>query len=124
MRSFRHLAMFAFAAPLLFASLGVSAHAILLDSTPKVNGSQPAGPAAITLKFNSKIDQERSRLVLIAADHSETLLHIIIDSHKRNELESETELKPGTYVIRWQALALDGHITRGELPFTVTASAP
>jgi methionine-rich copper-binding protein CopC len=28
---------------------------------------------------------------------------------------------PGKYRIRWQVLALDGHITRGDIPFIVTA---
>jgi hypothetical protein len=27
---------------------------------------------------------------------------------------------PGAYVVRWQVLAIDGHITRGDVPFTVT----
>jgi hypothetical protein len=29
-------------------------------------------------------------------------------------------LIPGEYRIRWQVLASDGHITRGEIPFKVT----
>jgi methionine-rich copper-binding protein CopC len=29
-------------------------------------------------------------------------------------------LNPGEYRIRWQVLASDGHITRGEIPFQVT----
>ena len=33
-----------------------------------------------------------------------------------------TGLKPGAYRIRWQVLAPDGHITRGEVPFSVAAS--
>jgi homogentisate 1,2-dioxygenase len=28
---------------------------------------------------------------------------------------------PGRYKIRWQVLAIDGHITRGDIPFTVQA---
>jgi methionine-rich copper-binding protein CopC len=28
-------------------------------------------------------------------------------------------LAPGDYRLRWQVLAYDGHITRGEIPFTV-----
>jgi hypothetical protein len=28
-------------------------------------------------------------------------------------------LTPGVYVLRWQVLAIDGHITRGDVPFTV-----
>jgi methionine-rich copper-binding protein CopC len=121
MRSFRRFAILAFATATTLASLGVSAHAILLDSTPKANGKLPAGHASLTLKYNSKIDQERSKLMLIGPDQGETSLHITSDTHKPNELDSEAELKPGSYVIHWQALALDGHITRGDLPFTVTA---
>jgi methionine-rich copper-binding protein CopC len=29
------------------------------------------------------------------------------------------KLSAGGYTIRWQALASDGHITRGEIPFVV-----
>jgi methionine-rich copper-binding protein CopC len=29
------------------------------------------------------------------------------------------ELEPGSYRLRWQVLAIDGHITRGDIPFTV-----
>ena len=106
----------------LLVSINASAHAILTDSTPKANGSVPAGHLALTLKYNSKIDQARSRLVLIASDKSETPLAITAIAEKPNELDSTADLKPGTYVIRWQALALDGHITRGDLPFAVTAT--
>lgn len=106
----------------LLASLDASAHAILTDSTPKANGSVAAGHQSVALTYNSKIDQGRSRLVLVAADRSETPLAIVANADKPNELDSTAELKPGSYVIRWQALALDGHITRGDLPFTVTAA--
>ena len=30
-----------------------------------------------------------------------------------------TNLSPGKYAIRWQVLATDGHVTRGEIPFQV-----
>jgi copper resistance protein C len=106
----------------LLFSLNASAHAILTASTPKANASVPAGHLTLALKYNSKIDQARSRLVLIAPDKSETPLAIAADANKPNELDSAADVKPGAYVIRWQALALDGHITRGDLPFTVTAA--
>jgi hypothetical protein len=35
-------------------------------------------------------------------------------------LTSTVTLVPGAYVLRWQVLAVDGHITRGDVPFTVT----
>ncbi|GAB2546710.1 copper resistance CopC family protein [Rhodanobacter koreensis] len=109
-----------FIAACAFTSTSVSAHAILVDSSPKPNGTLTAGHVVLIFKYNSKIDQSRSRLTLIRPDHSETVLPIAPDS-KLNELDSSTELAPGAYVVRWQALALDGHITRGDVPFTVIA---
>lgn len=108
------------AAFILLLSIDASAHAILTDSTPKANGNIAAGHQPITLKYNSKIDQARSKLSLVAPDKRETPLPIAANAAKPNELDSIADLKPGAYVIHWQALALDGHITRGDLPFNVT----
>ena len=103
-----------------FASMAASAHAILVDSSPKANGTLTAGHVQMVFKYNSKIDQHRSRLVLIDPDKKETVLTIVTGS-KSNELDTSADLTPGAYTLRWQALALDGHITRGDLPFTVVA---
>jgi methionine-rich copper-binding protein CopC len=44
----------------------------------------------------------------------------VLDSqHGATTLDAHTSLQAGKYLIRWQALAPDGHITRGEIPFTV-----
>lgn len=101
-----------------FASMAASAHAILVDSTPKANGTLMAGHVQMVFKYNSKIDQHRSRLTLIGPDKSEKVLTIATGS-KANELDTTADVTPGAYTLRWQALALDGHITRGDLPFTV-----
>lgn len=117
----RHrLGSFLIATACAFTSMAASAHAILVDSSPKPNGTLSAGHVQMMFKYNSKIDQHRSRLVLIGPDKSETVLTIATDS-KSNELDTNADLKPGSYTLRWQALALDGHITRGDLPFTVVA---
>jgi copper resistance protein C len=119
--SLRHrLATFLVAASCALVSVGASAHAILVDSTPKANGSVTAGHVDIVFKYNSKVDQHRSRLTLVKSDNSETTLTIATGG-QANELDSGVDLTPGTYTIRWQALALDGHITRGDVPFTVVA---
>ncbi|GLQ48161.1 copper resistance protein [Dyella lipolytica] len=117
----RRFGIFLVAATCTFVSLSASAHAILVDSTPKPNGTLTAGHAALVFKYNSKIDQHRSRLTLVKPDHSETVLTIAANS-KSNELDSSADLAPGSYSVRWQALALDGHITRGDVPFTVIAA--
>ena len=36
-------------------------------------------------------------------------------------LAAATTRAPGSYVIRWQVLSVDGHITRGDVPLIVQA---
>jgi methionine-rich copper-binding protein CopC len=94
------------------------AHAILIDSTPVVNGTV-AGPAvAFTLRYNSRVDHQRSRLTLTLPDRSTKVLPIA-ETSPEDALQTSAELQPGDYSLRWQVLAVDGHITRGDVPFTV-----
>ncbi len=105
---------------LALSPLPAAAHAILLQSTPAIGGSIPAGAVAMALRYNSRIDAGRSRLTLIRADHSQTVLPILSDDAAPDLLRATATLPPGAYVVRWQVLAIDGHITRGDEPFTVT----
>jgi methionine-rich copper-binding protein CopC len=104
---------------LAISSIPASAHAILLRSVPAIGGSVAAGAVALELHYNSRIDAGRSRLTLIRADHSQSVLPIVPDPAP-DVLRAEATLPPGAYVVRWQVLAIDGHITRGDVPFTVT----
>jgi copper resistance protein C len=96
------------------------AHAILLASKPPVGGSLPAGPVDMEFRFNSRIDGARSTLRLTGPEKRETSLALLPDSPP-DVLRTSAELAPGKYVVRWQVLAVDGHVTRGEVPFTVVA---
>ena len=93
------------------------AHAILLDSQPAARGVAAPGPARITLRFNSRIDQARSRLVLRRDGADQTLA--LQPTGAEDVLAAQATLAPGSYVLRWQVLAVDGHITRGDVPFMV-----
>lgn len=101
------------------AATPAEAHAILMDSQPTARASAAPGPAAITLRFNSRIDHARSRLTL-RTGQTETRLTIQDDS-PADTLAAVAALRPGDHVIRWQVLAVDGHVTRGDIPFTVQA---
>ena len=92
------------------------AHAILLSATPEVlHGAE----AQIKLRFNLRIDGKRSRLMLIAPDGSRRPLEIG-DQPSPDTLTSQAkQLSSGSYIIQWQVLANDGHITRGEVSFRV-----
>ncbi|MBU6497915.1 MAG: copper resistance protein CopC [Rhodospirillales bacterium] len=96
------------------------AHAVLVASKPAAGATVPAGPATLTLRYNSRIDRVRSRLSLTAPDHHETVL-AIGRKGAADELRSTAVLAPGAYTIHWQVLAIDGHITRGDVPFKVAA---
>lgn len=96
-----------------------AAHAILMESTPAVRAAVPPGPADIVLRFNSRIDQARSRLDLRGAGAAPLALKLAPSGP--DTLAAATPLAPGDWVLRWQVLAVDGHITRGDVPFTVQA---
>lgn len=97
----------------------VWAHAILEASEP-ANGAQvPAGRITLKLRYNSRVDRVRSGLTLTRPD--QTKIPLPIDPQgPPNILTTATTLTPGAYVVRWQVLAIDGHITRGDVMFTVT----
>ena len=102
--------------------VAAQAHAILMDSRPPAGGSVPAGAAKLRFRFNSRIDHARSRLTLIRPGHGDTTLQI--DPGTEDEvLTSHVDLPPGPCTVRWQVLAVDGHITRGDVPFTVLPAA-
>jgi methionine-rich copper-binding protein CopC len=96
------------------------AHAILLESSPSLNSTVSGPGIPIKLRFNVRIDATRSRLTLLKPDASTESLAITKDAPADTLASQAQALDPGEYRIRWQVLASDGHITRGEIPFQVT----
>jgi len=97
------------------------AHAVLLESTPALKGSVAGPDAQLKLRFNVRIDAARSRLTLVDPDGSSQTLEISGQDPPNTISTQAKGLHPGAYRLRWQVLASDGHITRGEIPFTVVA---
>ena len=100
-------------------SAPVAGHAILLESTPG-NGAEVKDPdLRVELRFNSRIDFKRSRLILILPDLREQAL-TILPGDRADLLRAQTGgLAPGMHALHWQVLSVDGHITRGDVPFTI-----
>ena len=104
----------------LLFSFVASAHAILVRSTPAANETLSGHDVPVALTFNSKIDQARSTLTLEGPDHLTSKLEIHVDSSSASKLVAGAlKLASGSYKLRWQVLAIDGHITRGEIDFNV-----
>ncbi|HLH30328.1 MAG TPA: copper resistance CopC family protein [Terriglobia bacterium] len=101
------------------AGVQVEAHAILKSSFPSSGGSVAGSDVAVKLTFNVRVDAARSKLLLLMPDSSTVELPMVKWPTPDTLVSKLTGLKPGAYAIRWQVLAPDGHISRGEIPFTV-----
>jgi copper resistance protein C len=104
---------------LVVAEMHVEGHAILRSSSPANGGSVTDHDMPVKLTFNVRVDAARSKLQLLMPDASIIELPIVKSPSPDMLVSKLTGLKPGAYAIRWQVLAPDGHISRGEIPFTV-----
>jgi methionine-rich copper-binding protein CopC len=103
------------------ATPAVHAHAVIVGSTPAVDAVVAPGDSDVTLRFNSRIDHQRSRLTLVTPDGAISSLAITEDSAPDVVAARMSGLGAGQYRLRWQVLAIDGHLTRGDIRFSVKA---
>ncbi len=108
------------AACLLHAS-AAEAHAVIIGAKPAANAKVPEGPLDILLQYNSRIDVSLSRLSLTDPAGKSSVLEIAAGD-KPGSLTAHANLDaPGQWLLRWQVLSIDGHVTRGEIPFMAEA---
>jgi methionine-rich copper-binding protein CopC len=104
---------------LLLPSSGL-AHAIVLESRPAPNAVVAGPDVSMELRFNSRIDRKRSRVTLAGPDGSSVPVPVR-ESEQPDRIEGGVAgLAPGDYKLKWQVLSVDGHITRGEIPFHIS----
>ena len=108
----------AVAVSLLSPSLTL-AHAVLVESSPALKSSVAGPDVPLKLRFNVRIDAARSRLTLVDPAGASQTLEISKQDSPEIIFAQAKGLHEGLYRLRWQVLASDGHITRGEIPFTV-----
>jgi copper resistance protein C len=109
------------AALFLWIAAPAVAHAVLLESSPALRSAVTGPDVPLKLRFNVRIDIARSRLTLVRPDGSSQALEVNKKASPDMLSALATGLTPGLYRLRWQVLAADGHITRGEIAFTVIA---
>lgn len=102
------------------------AHAIVVAAQPAMKSTVAPGELEIKLNFNSRVDSKRSRLVLRRPDGSEMVVVLAPDGPSGVLAGHALVTEEGRWTLHWQALSLDGHITRGEVSFSVrrVAQAP
>ena len=115
----------------LAAALGMlapitHAHAIVVAARPAMGSTVPQGELDISLDFNSRIDPQRSSLRLRRPDGSEAAISVAPNRASNVLAGTTTMTMGGQWRLAWQVLSVDGHITRGEVVFTVRdrASTP
>jgi methionine-rich copper-binding protein CopC len=113
-------------AGLLWPAASVSAHAIVLESSPGPDAVLARSPEQVTLRFNSKIEKRFTRVTLAAGDRPPA--RVALPDGDGSAAPDRVviplaPLAPGVYVLRYRVLAVDGHITEGALRFTVGPAA-
>ncbi len=95
------------------------AHAILVSAQPAENSTIAGPDVAVLLKYNSRVDIEHSTLMLLTP--AGKLAKVAIGSQPVPGVLSArlTGLVKGAYELRWQVLAIDGHVTRGKVLFQI-----
>ncbi|MEO6966199.1 MAG: copper resistance CopC family protein [Acidobacteriaceae bacterium] len=106
---------------LLAGSPAAFAHATLVRSTPADQAIVHSHEIDMALEYNSRIEASRCTVTLTDSAGKKVPLQME-HSVKPSELKAVVRnLKDGPYQIHWQVLASDGHITRGDVAFTVSA---
>jgi copper resistance protein C len=102
------------------APAAAAAHAIVIASKPGVDATVAGASLPIELRFNSRIDHQRSRLTLFGPDGAPATLPLGAETAPDLLTTQASGLAAGTYRLHWQVLSVDGHITRGDIPFKVS----
>lgn len=124
----RSSAIFIALALSLLAPSAAWAHIQLTASTP-ATGTEAKAPKTVTLTFSMPVNQGTASAAIIMTampgmkDHGEMAIRNFTPSWsadgKTLTLTLANSLRKGTYDVRWQAAAADGHAMSGTVTFEV-----
>jgi len=107
---------------LLLVPVVALAHAILVRSYPAKHQVIDGQDVSFDFHFNARVDGARSTLTLVMPDGKRTRLEPTSQPTLDSLMAHATKLAAGEYTVHWQVLSSDGHITSGDVPFTVRPS--
>ncbi|HMK91119.1 MAG TPA: copper resistance CopC family protein [Methylocystis sp.] len=113
-------ALAALALTLLLSPGAALAHAIVVASNPEPRQTVKGPDISVEIRFNSRIDLERSRLTLKRPDGSSVILPLQGGETGDMLRSGASGLTEGSHTLLWQTLSVDGHITHGVIPFEVS----
>ena len=97
-----------------------AAHALLVEAIPAEAAMLETSPPQLVLRFNSRIEHKLSRAALISGEDGQPQ-PLTVDAATTPDRLTATlpALAPGSYVVDWQVLSVDGHRVAGKLRFRV-----
>jgi methionine-rich copper-binding protein CopC len=98
-------------------------HAELEQSMPEDGEVLTTPPTFVTLAFTEGLDADKSSFRLVL-DGTDVATGSPSGDGETTMSATDLTLAPGAYVIRWTAVADDGHVERGRLTFTVEEPTP
>ena len=97
------------------------AHAKLIRSRPTASEVLAETPASVELWFNERLEDEFNSIEVIdSAGQKVEEGHARVNPQQRtNLLVRLRRLPPGSYLVHWKILSVDGHTSRGRFIFSV-----
>ena len=111
----------------LLASVGASAHAYLVATSPSVNASLTLPPPEIVIVYDEPVDIDRGDALLIRGkDGTRYPCTVATDAAAqrtaRVSCTLRTQLARGVYAVSWRATSADSHLVEGTFSFGVGVS--
>ena len=105
---------------LFSAAERASAHALLVEAIPAEAATLETSPPQLVLRFNSRIEHKLSRATLsLGEDGEPRALEVDPAAGPDRFVAALPPLAPGSYVVDWQVLSVDGHRVAGRLRFQI-----
>jgi methionine-rich copper-binding protein CopC len=92
----------------------------VVDSFPMINQIMTGSATSFAIRFDGPIDHAGSRLTLVTPKGTRSL-RARLDSQPNTLFSAVGALPVGSYELRWEARAMDGEVTKGTIPFKVSA---
>jgi len=91
---------------------------IIVESTPAPKAQLTVTEIMVDIHFTTKIDRSHSSLKLILPN--ERVHNLVLLSSAPDHLSARaSELTPGDYILKWQALPVGKKLVKGDIPFSV-----
>jgi methionine-rich copper-binding protein CopC len=91
---------------------------IIVESTPAAKAELTVTEIMIDIHFTTKIDRSHSNLKLILPN--DRVHDLVLLSSAPDHLSARaSELTPGDYILKWQALPVGKKLVKGDIPFSV-----